>query len=97
VRIALERELINSDTTVFDYGCGLGDDLLGLQAMGVEAFGWDPIHRPDGERLEADVVNLGYVTNVIDDATERSETLKDAWRFAKWKSRVIYWTNRSDS
>ena len=31
----------------------------------------------------ADVVNLGFVLNVIEDAHERVETLRAAWSFAK--------------
>jgi DNA phosphorothioation-associated putative methyltransferase len=54
-------------------------------ALGIEANGWDPVHRSDGELREADVVNIGYVANVIEDSKERSETLQDAWRVAKKK------------
>src|SRR5207302_7648240 len=34
---------------------------------------------PDGPRHEADVVNLGYVLNVIENQEERSATLRQAW------------------
>jgi DNA phosphorothioation-associated putative methyltransferase len=48
-----------------------------------EAFGWDPHHAASGSRRIADVVNLGFVLNVIEDPRERLETLKSAWGFAR--------------
>jgi DNA phosphorothioation-associated putative methyltransferase len=69
--------------SVFDYGCGQGDDVAALTAHGFEAFGWDPHHAKDGPRREADIVNLGFVLNVIEDRHEREETLKAAWSFAQ--------------
>lgn len=83
VTLALEDGLISADTTVFDYGCGRGDDLRQLAALGISAAGWDPAHRPDAPRLNADVVNLGYVINVIEDPVERTNTLRAAWGLAK--------------
>ncbi|PBB81237.1 hypothetical protein CK218_12790 [Mesorhizobium sp. WSM3879] len=67
---------------LFDYGCGRGDDVATLQANGYFAFGWDPNFLPDGERRRADIVNLGFVINVIEDPHEREETLRAAWGFA---------------
>jgi DNA phosphorothioation-associated putative methyltransferase len=75
--------MISSATTVFDYGCGLGQDVEILTENGYRAFGWDPNHRPDAERREADVVNLGFVVNVIEDRRERDATLRDAWSYAR--------------
>ena len=69
--------------TVFDYGCGRGDDLCHLAALGVNAAGWDPTHRPHEEQREADIVNLGYVVNVIEDTAERGATLRSAWALAR--------------
>jgi DNA phosphorothioation-associated putative methyltransferase len=83
MRLALEASLIDESTVILDYGCGRGDDVQTLSALGITSYGWDPAFRPDGEKREADVVNLGYVANVIEDATERSETLRDAWRLAR--------------
>lgn len=76
---ALDDNLINPSTRVFDYGCGRGDDLRHLGALGVPATGWDPAHSPDTPKHSAEVVNLGYVINVIEDTTERIRTLRDAW------------------
>ena len=44
--------------------------------------GWDPVHEPDTDRQPADVVNLGYVVNVIEDREERAKTLRSAWTLA---------------
>lgn len=75
--------MIAPGMTVFDYGCGQGDDVAALCDNGVEAFGWDPHHAPDGPRRPGDVVNLGFVINVIEDPYERIETVKAAWGFAR--------------
>lgn len=83
VRLALESGLIGPDTSVFDYGCGRGQDLAKLAQRGVAAEGWDPTYRPDTARKHADVVNLGYVLNVIEDADERREALERAWSLAR--------------
>lgn len=82
VYLALEHGLINDFTRVFDYGCGRGGDVRRLQKRGIECGGWDPVHRPTAPVHSADVVNLGYVVNVIDDPNERAETLRKAWALA---------------
>ena len=41
------------------------------RTKGIEAWGWDPAHRPDGDLVPVEVVNLGYVVNVIEDIGER--------------------------
>ena len=71
--------LIETGTRILDYGCGRGDDLRHLSALGYDANGWDPVHRADGVRRRSPVVNLGYVVNVIEDASERREALQHAW------------------
>lgn len=70
-------------STLFDYGCGRGDDLRTLAALGIEARGWDPSHFPDSDKLRAGVVNLGYVVNVIEDRAERDDALRSAWVLAE--------------
>lgn len=80
--LMLRWGVIEPCSSVFDYGCGQGDDVAILQANAIEAFGWDPHHAPDGPRRNADAVNLGFVLNVIEEPAERIETLKAAWRFA---------------
>ena len=69
--------------SIFDYGCGRGDDLRMLERMNIPATGWDPVFRPDTQRKPADIVNLGFVLNVIEDARERNATLKSAFQLAE--------------
>lgn len=68
--------------SIFDYGCGRGDDLRELEAHGLDALGWDPIFSPDNDKITSDIVNLGFVLNVIEDQDERLETLLSAWELA---------------
>ena len=82
-RLALSSGVIREGKTFFDYGCGKGEDVLGLKKLGYDASGWDPFHRPDDVKLDADVVNLGYVINVIEDPKERLTALKAAWGHSK--------------
>lgn len=51
--------------------------------MGVPVSGWDPAFFPDEERSPADVVNLGYVVNVIEDPAERVVVVAAAWELAQ--------------
>ena len=83
VKSLLEYGLLKSWTTFFDYGCGQGSDVRGLQGLGHDAEGWDPVHRPTVAKREADIVNMGYVLNVIEDPAERLEALVDAYRHAR--------------
>lgn len=83
VRSALSDGLIGTTVTVLDYGCGRGGDVDRLSAAGVTCDGWDPVYRPDVRLDEADVVNLGFVINVIEDPAERAATLRRAWGLAR--------------
>jgi DNA phosphorothioation-associated putative methyltransferase len=65
--------------SIFDYGCGRGDDIRALAERSIRASGWDPHFAPEGARTEADVVNLGFVLNVIEDVNERAEALRTAF------------------
>src|SRR5690606_9675694 len=47
------------------------------------AAGWDPVHAPDHPLRHAEVVNLGFVLNVIEDPAERVEVLQKAWNLAQ--------------
>lgn len=75
--------LIKQNTTVFDYGCGRGDDVAALKAAGVPAAGWDPHYAPGNPIHSAEMVNLGYVINVIEDPAERRQTLQKAFELAQ--------------
>ena len=83
VALALQDNLIHPGRTFFDYGCGRGDDLLRLQKMGIAVSGWDPAFFPEEERTPADVVNLGYVVNVVEDPDDRLVVLAAAWQLAR--------------
>lgn len=82
VAIAIEDGVIEPGMTIFDYGCGRGGDLKRLSQLGFEADGWDPIYRCQSDRIPADVVNLGYVINVIESPSERRDVLQEAWKLA---------------
>ena len=71
--------LLTPNLSFFDYGCGRGDDLASLQASGFAAQGWDPHYRPDAPRVTSDVVNIGFVINVIEDKAERVAALEGAF------------------
>jgi hypothetical protein len=83
VKTLLEYGMLKTGTSFFDYGCGQGSDVRGLQALGHQAEGWDPVHQPDVAKRETDIVNLGYVLNVIEDPAERVEALVESYRYAK--------------
>ena len=82
LKILFNKGYLNGDYSVFDYGCGLGDDLAELQANGIDASGWDPNFKPDADLYNADIVNLGFVLNVIEDVAERIEALHNAFDLA---------------
>jgi len=83
VKLALSDGIIDSSRSVFDYGCGKGHDIRLLKKEGIPSFGWDPVHQSGESIKSADVVNLGYVINVIERPSERIETLKKAFELAK--------------
>lgn len=83
IQALLRYGLINAGVSVFDYGCGRGSDVEGLQAAGVSAAGWDPHFAPQAPRTKADIVNLGFVLNVIERPIERVEALRSAFALAR--------------
>jgi DNA phosphorothioation-associated putative methyltransferase len=83
LRLAIEDGLLGENRDLFDYGCGRGDDLRILRERGVRCSGWDPAYQSDATIREADVVNLGYVVNVIENPAERGDALKGAWAITK--------------
>lgn len=74
---------LDGEHTILDYGCGKGDDLIELEAHGLDAVGWDPAFRPDGDKRTSDIVNLGFVINVIEDRQQRAQALINAHSLAK--------------
>ncbi|MBE9079178.1 DNA phosphorothioation-associated putative methyltransferase [Romeria aff. gracilis LEGE 07310] len=83
VRLALEAGLFSPEATFFDYGCGHGGDVSRLHRQGYASAGWDPYYQPQIPLTQADIVNLGYVLNVIEDAAERREALVRAWELSQ--------------
>ena len=79
VRLAIESDIITTETTIFDYGCGIGEDVRRLTSAGYNCEGWDPYYFPDVEVRSADVINLSYIINVIEDPAERDLALIRAW------------------
>ncbi len=76
------HNFLAGDYSIFDYGCGKGDDANELEAHGLNITSWDPVHNPEGEKTPSDIVNLGFVLNVIEDVNERTETLRNAWQLS---------------
>jgi DNA phosphorothioation-associated putative methyltransferase len=83
VQLLLRHELLQPGETFFDYGCGHGTDVAMLTEDGLIAQGWDPYFAPDAPVVPADVVNLGFVINVIEDPPERVDALKRAFELTK--------------
>ena len=83
-KILFTGGIANENDSYLDYGCGRGDDIKFLRELGVSASGWDPYFSPEKDLLvESDVVNLGFVLNVIESPQERVEVLKNAFALAK--------------
>ena len=83
VRLAIESGLFSASSTYFDYGCGHGVDIEYVRRLGHVSSGWDPYYQPHTEQTPADVVNLGYVVNVIEDTAERRDALLNAWNLTQ--------------
>jgi DNA phosphorothioation-associated putative methyltransferase len=83
VQSLIRDGLLTVESSFFDYGCGKGDDLAALTASGFNGSGWDPYYRPEGDRTPADVVNIGFVINVIEDLEERMDALTNAFALAR--------------
>ena len=83
VRIAVEADLFKPGKTFFDYGCGYGEDIRQIENLGFTGAGWDPYYRPHAEIKSADIVNLGYIINVIEDIAERRQALIKAWELTR--------------
>lgn len=69
--------------SLLDFGCGKGDDVRILRQNNIEVTGWDPVYFPEVQKVESDIVNLGFVINVIEDQVERRKTLITAYKLAE--------------
>lgn len=83
VKLLLEHCQLRRGESFFDYGCGLGSDVESLSRLGYAANGWDPVYAADMPKQSADVVNLGFVLNVIEDPVERVDVLVQAWNLSR--------------
>ncbi len=97
VQALLRHRVLEPGVTFFDYGCGRGDDLAGLASLGYAGSGWDPHFRPDAPLERGDVVNLGFVINVIENIDERIAALKGAYELTTRALAVaaILWSSSS--
>jgi DNA phosphorothioation-associated putative methyltransferase len=83
VQLLIRHGLLGQEDSLFDYGCGRGGDIEALKADGYSVAGWDPHYAQTGPILESDVVNLGFVVNVIEDPAERVDALQRAFALAR--------------
>ncbi len=83
VKLAFEANLLSDKVSFFDYGCGHGGDVSRLTDRGIESAGWDPHYFSEHPLNSADVVNVGYVINVIENLAERRQALINAWNLTK--------------
>lgn len=74
---------LDGNLSVFDYGCGKGDDIRNLSANAIPVSGWDPHYAPEQPKQAADIVNLGFVINVIEDYRERLDALLGAYELTQ--------------
>lgn len=74
---------LNGEYSIFDYGCGKGDDLKFLELRGIKSSGFDPHFFPNNKLIPSDIVSLGFVINVIEDKNERDNVIKSAFNIAK--------------
>jgi DNA phosphorothioation-associated putative methyltransferase len=83
VQLLLRHGLLAKDVSFIDFGCGRGDDVEALASGGFNVIGWDPYFAPSNTLAHTyDVVNLGFVINVIEDPAERIEALHKAFGIA---------------
>lgn len=96
IECALNQQILSKSQTHLDYGCGKGDDVRRLRTMGINSIGYDPYWFPGTLVQPADVVTLNYVLNVIEDMSERSQTLIKAFELAisTLVVAVPYWQNQ---
>ena len=80
----LAHGILKEEISIFDYGCGYGDDVVLLERNGFQRLGkWDPYFFPSEKKEASKIVNLGYVLNVIPQLEERKLALLESFSFAE--------------
>lgn len=66
-------------SSILDYGCGKGSDVIAFTEEGWEATGYDPYFSPElpPKDLKFEWVLCSYVLNVIEDPLERPKVIED--------------------
>src|SRR5690606_31980514 len=82
MQLLAQHGFLDGRFSVLDYGCGKGDDVRELEAHGLDVVGWDPVYANEPNLRRCDLVNLGFVRNVIEDPKERAEALRRAYAYA---------------
>ena len=82
MQLIAQHGYLDGSYSVLDYGCGKGDDVRELEAHGIDVVGWDPVFANETKVRNCDVVNLGFVLNVIENPKERAEALDRAFKLA---------------
>ncbi len=80
MQLLAKHDFLEGKHTIFDYGCGKGSDVEILTKNNITTHGWDPHFCPENPKHSADIVNLGFVINVIEDKTERMEAVLGAYQ-----------------
>ena len=83
VQSLLRHGYLSGKYSIFDYGCGKGYDVYALHTYGLDVQGWDPVYAPSQPKRPVDIVNLGFVINVIENPEERQNTLQEAYQLCR--------------
>ncbi|MEG4852187.1 hypothetical protein QUB10_14885 [Microcoleus sp. B5-D4] len=78
----IDGGILQHHHTHLDYGCGRGDDVRFLQAMGFRSRGYEPYYFPRIKKA-ADIVTLIYVLSTIETLMVRYEALISAYHLTR--------------
>ena len=92
---AIDGGILLPHHTHLDYGCGRGDDVRFLQAMGFRSRGYDPYYFPRTLKRAVDVVTLLYVLSTVEVPVLRCEALISAYQLTRQTLVVSAITGRS--
>ena len=79
---AVDGGILLPHHTHLDYGCGRGDDVRFLRAMGFRSRGYDPYYFPRTKKA-ADIVTLIYVLSTIEIPAVRCKALISAYQLTR--------------